>query len=151
MDYDSFLEEFKKILKKNSLKFTSQRETVVKVLYNNQHNHFTPEELHRKIKLKYPKTKIGIATVYRTLNLLESENLANSISFGSGGKKYELDIREHHDHMICLECGKIIEFNDEQIETRQEEICKKENFLLKNHSMQLYGVCKECQNKTKHS
>ncbi len=107
----NLLQEFKKILKQNSLKFTKQRETVLEVLYNHT-EHFSPEELYILIKKNYPNLNIGIATVYRTLNLLEDSQMVTSISFGSAGKKFELGNRPHHDHIICNSCGKIVEFEN---------------------------------------
>ncbi len=144
--YDELLEQFKDLLKANSLKFTTQREIVLKTLYEND-EHFTPEGLYLLIKEKYPDVKAGIATIYRTLNLLEESAIATSISFGSAGKKFELGVKPHHDHMICEKCGKIVEFENSEIEKKQLEIAKKFGFKLTGHLMQLYGICKDCQKK----
>ncbi len=144
IEYDSLLVKFKDILKYNSLKFTKQREVVLKTMYNND-EHFSPESLYMLIKKTYPKLNVGIATVYRTLNLLEDSNIVTSLSFGSSGKKFELGNKPHHDHMICKMCDEIIEFEDNAIEKRQEEIAKKYGFKLTSHLMQLYGICKKCQ------
>ena len=144
--YDELLEQFKDLLKANSLKFTTQREIVLKTLYEND-EHFTPEGLYLFIKEKYPDVKAGIATIYRTLNLLEDSAIATSISFGSAGKKFELGVKPHHDHMICEKCGKIVEFENSEIEKKQLEIAKKFGFKLTGHLMQLYGICKDCQKK----
>jgi Fur family ferric uptake transcriptional regulator len=144
IEYDSLLVKFKDILKQNSLKFTKQREVVLKTMYNND-EHFSPESLYMLIKKTYPKLNVGIATVYRTLNLLEDSNIVTSLSFGSSGKKFELGNKPHHDHMICKMCDEIIEFEDNAIEKRQEEIAKKYGFKLTSHLMQLYGICKKCQ------
>ena len=146
LEYDTLLERFKQILKKNALKFTIQREVILKTLYDSD-EHLTPEALHRLIQNKYPDLKIGIATVYRTLSLLEDSDIVTSLSFGTQGKKYELGAKEHHDHMICTECGDITEFVDEEIEKRQEKIAKEFGFAMKDHSMQIYGICKKCQEK----
>ena len=142
--YEELLETFKTLLKSNNLKFTSQREAVLKTLYDNP-EHFTPENLYLLIKEKYPKANVGVTTVYRTLNLLEENHIVTSISFGSQGKKFELGNKPHHDHLICEKCGKIIEFEDEQIEQLQEKIANIYNFKLTNHLMQLYGICQECR------
>ncbi len=148
IDYQSLLSEFKRILKRKKLKFTKQRELVLKALYENE-GHFSPEELLALIREKEPTIKVGIATVYRTLSLLEEQNLAYSISLGKDGKRYELGLKTHHDHLVCIGCGKIIEFFDEVIESRQEEVAKEFNFLMKEHIMQLRGLCSECQKKNK--
>ncbi|MFV0482277.1 MAG: Fur family transcriptional regulator [Campylobacteraceae bacterium] len=144
IEYDTLLTQFKELLKKNSLKFTTQREIVLKTLYNND-EHFSPESLYLLIKEKYPELNVGIATVYRTLNLLEESEIATSLSFGAQGKRFELGNKPHHDHMICKSCGEIIEFEDKAIEKRQEQIAKEKGFKLTNHLMQLYGLCAKCQ------
>ncbi|DAB31378.1 MAG TPA: transcriptional repressor [Sulfurospirillum sp. UBA11407] len=148
IEYDSLLIRFKDLLKHNNLKFTKQREVVLKTLYNND-EHFTPESLYLLIKETYPELNVGIATVYRTLNLLEESSIVTSISFGSAGKKYELANKPHHDHLICKCCGLIVEFENGDIETKQEEIASKNGFKLTSHLMQLYGICENCQKSRK--
>jgi len=144
IEYDHLLLEFRKVLKANVLKFTQQRETILLTLYNYP-EHFSPEELHALIKKNHPNINIGIATIYRTLNLLEDSTIVTSLSFGKAGKKYELANKPHHDHLICKNCGLIIEFENKKIEKKQEEIAKINGFLLTGHVMQLYGICKKCQ------
>ena len=146
ISYDDVLENFKKLLKSNNLKYTTQRELILKIIYDND-GHFTPEDIYNLIKESHPEIKLGIATVYRTLTLLEDENIVNSISFGTQGKKYEFGITNHHDHLVCLKCGNIEEFYDELIEERQEEIAKKFNFKMSNHVMKITGTCSACQAK----
>jgi len=142
--YPLLLEKFQTLLKENSLKFTKQRELVLKFLYEND-GHFTPEDIYTLLKEQYPDVNIGIATVYRTLSLLETSQIASSISFGVQGKKYELGLKKHHDHLICTKCADIIEFFDETIENRQEEIAKKFNFQMTDHTMKIIGLCENCQ------
>jgi len=144
--YPLLLEKFKTLLKENKLKFTKQRELILKFLYEND-DHFTPEDIYMLLKKKYPEINIGIATVYRTLTLLEESGIASSISFGAQGKKYELGLKTHHDHLICIECGEIIEFFDELIEEQQEKIAKKFNFQMTDHTMKIIGLCEKCQEK----
>jgi Fur family ferric uptake transcriptional regulator len=141
--YAQLLIDFKALLKKNTLKFTIQREVILETLYNSD-EHLTPEALHQLIQKKFPDLKTGIATVYRTLSLLEDSNMVTSLSFGAQGKKYELGAKEHHDHLICTECGSITEFVDEQIEERQHKISDELGFKMSDHSMQIYGLCKDC-------
>ena len=143
IEYTQLLIDFKALLKKNTLKFTIQREVILETLYNSD-EHLTPEALHRLIQDKFPELKTGIATVYRTLSLLEDSNMVTSLSFGAQGKKYELGAKEHHDHLICTECGSITEFVDEDIENRQHAIANELGFKMKDHSMQIYGLCKNC-------
>ena len=142
--YPLLLEQFQNLLKENTLKFTKQRELVLKFLYEND-GHFTPEDIYTLLKQQYPDINIGIATVYRTLTLLETSQIASSISFGVQGKKYELGLKKHHDHLICTKCSTIIEFFDETIEERQEEIAKKFNFQMRDHTMKIVGLCENCK------
>jgi Fur family ferric uptake transcriptional regulator len=138
------IEELKKIVKQKGLKYTEQREIVLKILMNAE-GHLSAEEIYNEIKTKYPDSNVGIATVYRALSFLEEVDLITSITFGADGKKYESNAKEHHDHLICTSCGKIVEFVDNEIEKRQERIAKKNKFKIVSHSMQLYGTCTDCQ------
>ncbi len=144
LSYDELLLTFKQILRSNNLKFTAQREAILRTLYDHP-DHFTPENLYLLVKEKYPELNTGITTVYRTLNLLEENKLATSLSFGTQGKKFELGNKPHHDHLICEVCGKIVEFEDPQIEVRQRQIAEENGFQLTNHLMQLYGICEACR------
>ncbi|ARQ97451.1 Fur family transcriptional regulator [Campylobacter lanienae] len=143
IEYDALLERFKRVLRDNGLKYTKQREVLLQTLYNNS-EHFTPEQLYLYIKERHPGLNVGIATVYRSLNLLEESGMVTSISFGAQGKKFELANKPHHDHIICRQCGVIVEFEDQVIEKRQLTIAKDNGFKLTGHIMQLYGVCSEC-------
>jgi len=142
--YESFLEKFKEILRKNGLKYTKQRESILCMIYESN-DHFTPESLYQEISQRFSDQKIGIATIYRTLSLLEKESMVTSISFGVNGKKYEAGTKAHHDHMICTECGKIIEFCNEEIEALQHMVAEKNGFKITDHMMQMYGICDTCQ------
>lgn len=142
--YLKLLEKFKILLKTNTLKFTKQRELILKFLYEHD-NHYTPEDIYMLLKKEHPEINIGIATVYRTLTLLEESGIASSISFGVHGKKYELGLKKHHDHLICTQCGEIIEFYDDTIEERQKEIAKKFSFQMTDHTMKIVGLCENCQ------
>ena len=146
LDYKELLDRLRVTFKENGLKYTKQRELILEILFENS-NHYTPEDLYILIKQKYPNLNIGIATVYRTLSFLEESKIVSSISFGADGKKYELMLKEHHDHLVCNTCGKIIEFHNEIIEQQQELIAKKFKFKMTNHIMQLIGTCQECQEK----
>lgn len=143
IEYDVLLESFKKILKESGLKYTRQREIVLNILYHSD-THFTPESLYMEIKHKEPNLNVGIATVYRTLNLLEDSQMVTSLSFGAAGKKFELANKPHHDHLICKNCGKIVEFENSIVERQQALIAKEHKFKLTGHLMQLYGICETC-------
>jgi len=144
IEYNKLLSDFKQLLKENGLKFTIQREVILETLYNSD-EHLTPEALHHLIQEKHPDLNTGIATVYRTLSLLEDSDMVTSLSFGAQGKKYELGAKDHHDHLICTQCGDITEFVDEEIEARQKKIALALGFKMLEHSMQIYGICKACQ------
>lgn len=148
IEYNKLLSDFKQLLKANGLKFTIQREVILEMLYNSD-EHLTPEGLHHLIQEKHPDLNTGIATVYRTLSLLEDSEMVTSLSFGAQGKKYELGAKDHHDHIICTGCGSITEFVDEAIEQRQKKISEELGFVMQEHSMQIYGICKKCQDKPK--
>ncbi|WP_456450702.1 Fur family transcriptional regulator [Hydrogenimonas sp.] len=144
ISYETLLGQFKQLLRSNNLKFTRQREAILQTLYKHP-GHFTPEELYRLIKQENPELNTGIATVYRTLSLLENAGIVTSISFGTQGKKYELGVKAHHDHIICTKCGKILEFFDEAIERKQERIAREFGFEMKDHSLKIFGICPDCQ------
>jgi len=145
VDYTFLLDEFTQLLKKNSLKFTKQREAILRVLHEND-GHFSPEDIHRLVSEQNSDLNVGIATIYRTLGLLEDAGLAESISFGKDGKKYEIGLKKHHDHLVCTVCGVIIEFTDDVIETRQDAIAKQHHFQMTDHTMKIVGLCEACQN-----
>ena len=115
LPYTELLAEFKNILKQNNLKFTNQREIILYTLYNND-EHLSSEELYLLIKNNYPELSVGIATVYRTLTLLEENGLVSYISLGQQGKKFEIANKKHHDNIICEQCNKIVEFENNEIE-----------------------------------
>ena len=146
IEYDKLLADFKTLLKEQGLKFTNQREKILETLYYSQ-EHLTPEALHQLIKEKEPSLNTGIATIYRTLSMLEDHNIVSSLSFGAQGKKYELGAKDHHDHMICTQCHQITEFVDDVIEEQQHKIADKFGFKMQDHSMQIYGICSDCQKK----
>lgn len=146
VENEEIIDELKRIVKQKGLKYTEQREIVLNILMNAQ-DHLSAEDVYNKIKAQYPDTNIGIATVYRALSFLEEIDLITSINFGTDGKKYESNTKSHHDHLICTDCGKIVEFLDDEIEKRQDRIAKKNKFKITSHSMQLYGTCQECTNK----
>jgi len=146
IDYRTLLLDFKKIIKNNNLKFTRQREQILRELYSLR-THVTPEELYQKIHISNPKSKTGIATVYRTLLLLEKEAFVTAIVTEKDAKRYELASKAHHDHIICKTCGIIVEFSNDEVEKIQEITANSLGFKVVGHSMQIFGICKNCQEK----
>ena len=128
----------------NNLKITKQRRTVLSAFLECK-IHVSVEELYQIVLKTEPK--IGLATVYRTLALLTKSGLASEMDFGDGQKRYESSYQtEHHDHMVCTGCGKIIEFNHPLIEKYQEEVANENKFEITSHKLDLFGLCQDCQN-----
>ena len=126
----------------NNLKITKQRRTVLKIFLESK-DHVSVEELYNIVLKVEPK--IGLATVYRTLALLTKSGLALEMDFGDGQKRYESSYKSvHHDHMLCTECGKILEFNHPLIEKYQEEVAMQKNFKITSHKLDLFGLCEDC-------
>lgn len=128
-------------LKKAGLKVTLPRLKILEVLQNPECHHISAEDLYKK--LIDMDEEIGLATVYRVLNQFHDAGIVTRHNFEYGKSVFELAQQQHHDHLICLDCGKIIEFSDEFIEARQGDIAKKHNVKLTNHSLYLYGYCTE--------
>jgi Fur family ferric uptake transcriptional regulator len=130
---------------KHGLRSTEQRRIVTEMFFTSA-GHLSIEELLDKVRVEEPR--IGYATVYRTLKLLKECGLAFERHFGDGVSRYEVAWEdEHHDHLICIECEKIIEFEDDAIETLQHKVAAKQGFELVRHKLELYGVCADCQAK----
>ncbi|NRA55161.1 MAG: ferric iron uptake transcriptional regulator [Gammaproteobacteria bacterium] len=132
-------------LRKAGLKVTLPRIKILEILQLPQNQHISAEELY-KILLEKDE-EIGLATVYRVLNQFDDAGIVSRHHFDSGKSVFELSSKHHHDHLVCLNCGKVIEFHDEMIETRQREIAEANGIKLTNHSLYLYGepedgVCK---------
>jgi Fur family transcriptional regulator, ferric uptake regulator len=132
---------FQDFIQKRGLKSTRQRATIVRVFFSLR-GHVSVEELLREVKKVNPR--IGYATVYRTLHLLVESGLIEERRFGDGLARYEGRSEvEHHDHMICTECGLITEFFDPQLESLQERLAENQHFRIFRHRLELYGVCKD--------
>ena len=129
--------QLNRYLQRHGLKQTRQREAILDAFLGSS-GHITSEQLYEIVREKHPD--VGAATVYRTLRLLCEAGLANSHQFGDGVTLYEVEGR-HHDHMICNECGTIIEFHDEAIEIAQEKVAEQYGFRLTKHQHILFGDC----------
>lgn len=132
-----------KALRDSGFRWTSQRALIVREALAT-HDHFTAEELLDLCRKKDPK--VSRATVYRTLTVLEDKGFVEGLETGDGGRRFEHVLgHEHHDHMVCTECEKILEFRDDELERRQELAAKRVGFRIQRHSLRLYGICKQCQ------
>lgn len=128
-------------LAKNHLKLTKPREIILEAFL--QADHITAEELHRKLTRK--SIHLGLATVYRTLNLLCEIGIGQQRHFEDNKTIYDnVSHKKHHDHLICDKCHKIIEFECSDIERFQEKIAAQYGFMLQNHRLELYGHCRDC-------
>ncbi len=137
----------KKHISKHRLKVTKERYAVLKAFMALE-RHITAEELYRHMKDK--GASVGLATIYRTLNLFCESGLAEQRQFGDGQARYELTYNvNHHDHLICRQCNKIIEFENREIEKLQEEVAKKHHFKIFSHRLELYGTCATCTKNNK--
>ena len=136
-------EVFIKHLQKAGLKRTSQRDLILDVFLRTE-RHLSSEDLYRLVKVEDPS--IGQTTVYRTLKLLSEAGLAREVRFGDGRTHYEHNYKhQHHDHMICMECGKIIEFFSAELEAIQDAMAAKHRFEVRQHLLRILGVCADCR------
>ena len=126
-------------LKASGLKATLPRLKILDIFQNSSVRHLTAEDVYKV--LLADNMDVGLATVYRVLTQFEQAGLLNRNHFETGKAIYELNAGSHHDHLVCLDCGKVIEFSDEVIEQRQRDIAKLHNIRLTNHSLYLYGHC----------
>ena len=134
------------LLKTSGLRITPQRQAILEEL-NRTNEHRDVEEIYSSLKKR--KIMVSRATLYRTLELLVTQKLIRRLDLGEGKLRFESREGEHHDHIICIECDKIIEFVDERIEKLQEKIVKFHGFTLDRHVHQLFGHCSDnnCPNK----
>lgn len=136
-------EAFKAYLAGQGLKTTRQRTAIARELLSS-HRHITAEDLHRSVSRRHPA--IGLVTVYRTLKLLARAGVAKERRFGANESRYEpAAAGGHHDHMICNACGRIFEFENVEIEGLQDRVAGQHGFLIEDHKLELYGLCRECR------
>ncbi|TGN17721.1 Fur family transcriptional regulator [Leptospira idonii] len=143
------MQAFEEYLKEKGLKITNQRLLVAQKIFSS-HNHFTAEGLLDE--LKDNKDRISKATIYRILSIMVEAGLLEEHDFGKDYKYYEHIIgHEHHDHIICLQCGKIVEFIDERIEELQKNAAAQNGFTMSGHTLNIYGICQSCEAKKRSS
>lgn len=131
------------------LKVTLPRVKILEILEEDTTRHMTAEDVYRTLLDR--SEEISLATVYRVLTQFESAGLVSRLHFESGQSFFELNRGEHHDHIVCLDCGKVEEFFDETIEKRQRSIADKRGFSIGDHSLIIYGHCTKpsCPNRRK--
>ena len=136
-------EENVKLLKKVGLKVTEPRLTILALMQEHKMEHFSAEDIYKLLLEK--GEEIGLATVYRVLNQFEEVHILIRHNFEGNKAIFELAPSEHHDHIICMDCGKVFEFNDKIIEERQKAISQQHGIQLENHNLYLYGKCTDIQ------
>jgi Fur family ferric uptake transcriptional regulator len=132
-------------LKNIGLKATLPRLKILEIFQSGRHRHMSAEDVYKELLAE--NQDIGLATVYRVLTQFEHAGLLKRSNFESGKSVFELDQGTHHDHLVCLNCGRVEEFYDAEIEKRQHKVAKDRGFTLQDHALSLYGICSrpECQ------
>lgn len=144
------IEKLKNSLKEKGYKLTPQRRAIVDMIIKNEGNHLTTEELYNLVKVECPE--IGLATVYRTVLLLEEMGIVTKLDLNDGCSRYELiheDENHQHHHLVCNKCGKVIEVEGDLLEELEHSIELKYKFKIQDHSVKFFGLCSECSNEFK--
>ena len=131
-------------LRERGLKSTGQRDDIARVFFELR-RHISAEELYAAVKKVNPH--VGYATIYRTLKLLKECDLLFERHFDEGQARYEVAGEHHHDHFICERCGKIMEFENDELERMQQSIAQKLGVMLTHHKLELYGLCSDCRSR----
>lgn len=140
------IDEYKEILKIKGYKLTNQRKAILNTIIENVHEHLSCEEIFKLVSVDYPE--IGIATIYRTIQLFENLNIVVKVNFDDGFSRYEIKENtndHHHHHLICLKCGKILEVELDLLESLENTIESQEDFSITDHNVKFYGYCKSCK------
>lgn len=130
-------------LKSAGLKVTLPRLKILEVLEKSQNHHLSAEDIYRALIEQHEE--VGVATIYRVLTQFEESGIVNRLNFENNLSVYELSNVEHHDHLVCVKCNEIVEFQDDVIESHQLQIAEQYGFQLTDHSLYLYGLCRRCQ------
>lgn len=134
-------------LKRVGLKVTHPRLRILRLLEESEKHHLSAEDVYRMLVEDGDDAGIPIATVYRVLTQFEAAGLIVRHNFGDGASCYELDHGEHHDHILCISCGRVDEFVDEHIEKHQKEVAERMGYEITDHALYIYGVCADCREK----
>ncbi len=129
----------KSMLRSMNLKVTNQRLSILKALNKGPKTHVTAKDVFERVSAEYPN--IGFATVYRFLKETSRFGITSELRIGYAPTRYELKVREHHHHIVCTKCGKIVEFQNEIIEDQIKKVGKDHNFSIEHHIFELYGFC----------
>ena len=143
------VEELRRRFREKHYKVTPQRQIILQVCAEHLEEHLSAEDVYSLLRAESPD--IGLATVYRTLEMLEELGFLHRIEFGDGKSRYELatgDSAHSHHHLICLSCGTVIEFGDDLMETLESFVSRTADFQITDHQVKFYGYCRECRNKS---
>ncbi|HEY9150864.1 MAG TPA: ferric iron uptake transcriptional regulator [Gammaproteobacteria bacterium] len=132
-------------LRKAGLKVTLPRMKILEMLENSETRHLSAEDVYKS--LLESGEEIGLATVYRVLTQFETAGLVARHHFEGGHSMFELNEGDHHDHILCVKCGRVDEFMDETIEKRQRQIAQDAGYEITDHSLYIYGICPDCRSK----
>lgn len=138
--------ELRQRFSERQYKLTPQRQIILQAFIDHQDKHLSAEDVYTIVRKQSPE--IGLATVYRTLELLSDLEILQKLDFGDGRSRYEINetnTPHHHHHLICLSCGKVKEFEDDLLETLEAVIARKSRFKIVDHQVKFYGYCRECQ------
>ncbi len=139
-------DKFRELLKNNGLKVTSQRVAILEALESRPDTHLTAEEIFEYVKASHPE--IGLATVYRTIQVLSELNLIDKLNLDDGYTRYEIgkdESEHHHHHLICTKCGVVLKFEDDLLENLEQRIKETMDFEIVNHEVKLFGCCSNCK------
>lgn len=143
------MDDLRARLSERQHKMTPQRQIVLQIFLDHPGEHLSAEDVHDILRTE--KAEIGLATVYRTLELLSDLCILQKMEFGDGCSRYEVNdtdpTRHHHHHLICTKCGKVEEFDEDLLETLEADIERKTGFRTLDHQVKFFGICKECQEK----
>ncbi|MDE0096917.1 MAG: ferric iron uptake transcriptional regulator [Gammaproteobacteria bacterium] len=133
-------------LRQAGLKTTLPRLRVLSILESSKVRHLSAEDIYRELLSE--DESIGLATVYRVLTQFVDADLVIRHNFEGDRAVFELNDEDHHDHMVCMDCGKVIEFIDPMIEKLQQKVADDHAFVIQDHALTLYGICKRCRNRS---
>ncbi len=146
MPHKEAVDRVREILSEREYRLTPQREAVLLVLLENTNTHMTAEDIFAVTRERNPE--IGLATIYRSLELFQNLGVVSSLHTGDGGRKYEIVAggEEHyHHHLLCLDCGDITEFNEDLLEDLEKRIARESGFRIVDHSLRFFGYCRKCE------
>ncbi len=139
------LDQILERLQEKDYKLTPQRQLVVRILLGNMDKHLSAEDIYHLVKRENPD--IGLATVYRTLELLSDLEILQKIDFGDGRSRYEFReaAHHHHHHLICTSCGRVEEFAEDLLEALEHQVAARSGFRVTDHQVKFFGLCRDCQ------